>query len=234
VARVLWVAAMRGEALALAGALRQPRLRAGVVEGALGPHTVGLVRLGVGPRRARAGTTEAIARWAPELVINLGTCGALVDDLEEGEVLHGAALLGRSGRRELRTLGGRTAAIVTVSQPVFQRAERARLAAMGAQACEMEADAVRAACEERGLPLFVVKVVSDQAGAEADAALPSGEGRLPILLATARFSARAFRLVRRHLAPKLPRWMDEAAALTSLIGPPLPLPEAEHDPRSSP
>ncbi len=233
-ARVLWVAAMHAEALALTGVLSGLRVRGGGAEGRVGAHHVRLVRLGVGPRRGRERTAAALDGWAPDLVLNLGTCGALVDELKRGDVLHGAALLGQGGRSELLPLSGRAMAIVTVRRPVVQREERARLAALGAQACEMEADGVRAACAERGVPLFVVKVVSDQAGAEPDAALPVGAGRLPLLLATARFSTRAFQLVRQHLAPQLPRWMDEAAGEPGLIGPSLPVSEAVHDPRSSP
>lgn len=203
--RVLLVGAMLAETLPLSGLLRAPR-PAGrrLVEGDLGPARVAVLTTGVGPRRAQARTAGALAAWRPDLVVNLGTCGALVDTLEVGAVLHADRLLDEAGERgPVRPLGQPAGAIVTVRRGVWDPQTRAALAARGALTCEMEAAAVFTACAAAGLPLSVVKVVSDHAGGAPDGVLPPTHGR-PGPLAIARFTARAFGLVRRRLVPLVP------------------------------
>lgn len=216
--RILLVAAMRAEVLALELGLRAQRSRAD------GDGGLRLVRLGIGPRRARQRTSEALSAWAPDAVLNLGTCGALDDALTIGDVLHVSVLQGRDGPFTIETLGGPPVTLSTVSRPVFQAAQRSALAAQGSVACEMEATGVAQACAERGVPLFVVKVVSDHAGGAADDVIPSRDGRLPLALATGRFSLRAFGLVRAHLAPRLPEWLAEVERRLEGRVPPLTRP----------
>lgn len=196
---------MHGEALGLLSGLsgvrpageRCWRARLGEVE-------VAVVRLGVGPRRARARAAEAIARWPGARVWNLGTCGALVPGLGLGEVLvFGELLDERGGRAILAEAEGAGRRLLTVRRPVVEPARRGSLAALGAIACDMEAFAVHEACLAAGRELRVVKVVSDQAGGEDDAALPASPGRLETLRATARFSWRAAGLLRGALLPRL-------------------------------
>lgn len=197
---------MHGEMLGLLGGMsavrpageRCWRARLGSVE-------VAIVRLGVGPRRARVRTTQALARWPGARVWNLGTCGALVAGLGRGEVLVFGELRDEQGGRAI--LDGPTGAggrLVTVRRPVVEPARRAALAAQGAIACDMEAFAIHEACLAAGRELRVVKVVSDQAGGEDDAALPASPGRMETFRATARFSWRAAGLVHGALLPRLP------------------------------
>lgn len=208
--RILLVGALLAETLPLVAALEGARpIGRWRVEGHLAGAQVAVLTTGVGPRRARARTAHALSRWPADRVLNLGTCGALVETLRIGEVVHADRLLDETGLDATLTPLGRPAgAVITVRRGVWDPATRAALAARGARVCEMEAAAVLAACQARGLPLAVVKVVSDHAGAPPpgagpDAALPTPGGR-PGPIAIARFTARAWRLVQGELVPLLP------------------------------
>ncbi|MCK6505154.1 hypothetical protein L6R53_17445 [Myxococcota bacterium] len=203
--RVLLVGALPAETLPLVRALERPRpLGRRLVEGRLAGEAVAVLTTGVGPRRAFERTMGTLRGWPARGVVNLGTCGSLDDALGIGDVVHVDRLLDEEGPvGALAPLGRPAGTLVTVRRGVWDPATRATLAARGARICDMEAAAVLAACRARGLPLAVVKVVSDQAGAGVDRALPS-PGSRPGPLAVARFHARAWRLVDRHLGPLLP------------------------------
>ncbi len=191
--RVLLVGALRAETGALLGLLGRPR-RAGprLLVGRRGE--LGLLTCGVGPRRAGERTAAALAIWPADVVISVGTCGALSDGPSIGEVFT-ADRLAPDGGEEIPVsplAGIAAAAMVTVSSPVWDPGRRAELAAEGWALCEMEAAAVAAAA---GAARFhAVKVVSDRAGAEG-----APLRRRDLL----RFQIRAARLVARHLAPAL-------------------------------
>ncbi len=193
--RVLLVGALRAETVALLGLLGRPR-RAGprLLVGRRGRRELGLLTCGVGPRRARDRTAAALGIWPADVVISVGTCGALSDGPAPGDVFTADRLAPEGGEAvAVSPLGGLPrAAVVTVSAPVWDPGRRAALAAGGWELCEMEAAAVAAAA---GAARFhAIKVVSDRAGAEG-----TPLRRRDLL----RFQLRAARLVARHLAPAL-------------------------------
>jgi nucleoside phosphorylase len=202
--RWLWVVALPAEAAPLMALLRHARPASGRTwEGRLGDDDVRLLVCGVGPRAAHRRTRVQLQAAHFDAVLNLGTCGALRDDLSIGQVVAATAV-----RREeahlagLAVLGGHRAVhVATVRRPVWSADARVALAATGADVCEMELAGVWRAVEETspGLPLMALKVVSDLAGAEADDAVGAKGLWAPVQVA--RFKLRALRLCNQHLAP---------------------------------
>ncbi len=160
---------------------------------------IALLRCGVGPARAERRTREALKRFDADLVLSFGTCGSLVDELGLGTVVELASVRARGG--EPRRLGERGVHCVTVKRGVFDPRERAELAALGCQVCEMEAHAVMMAAGDRRFR--GLKVVSDFASAP-----PSRLG----------FGLHAWRLSAAVLAPALEDFLeDETKALLTRL-----------------
>lgn len=219
--RWLLVGAMGVETLPLLRRLERGRpLTRRLVVGRVGPHEVGVLTVGVGPAKARRRTLAGLARWTPDRVVSIGTCGALVDGLPIGAVRAVDALMDdHAPLARLAPLGALPAAtLATVDRAVWTPLERERLARFGAHLVDMEAAAVWRALQEArpGLPVHAVKVVSDLAGGAPDPAV-SDPGR-PGPAAIARFKARAARLVEQALAPAL--WALLADGLTPAGGAP--------------
>ena len=209
--RWLLVGALHAETLPLMQLLGQPRPRGTrLVEGWLGACPVVVLTCGVGPARAERRTRAALRHLGCDAVVSLGTCGALVDDLEPGTLVWASAT-GTPGQpaRPLRPPIGGGLPLATVPRVVADPTRRVAMRAQGYAVCDMEADAVRTASAAR--PFFALKVVSDRAGADADADLVAG--RLPSPLRVARFQVRAYHLVQRALAPALADWLQGAPGL---------------------
>ena len=148
-----------------------------------------MLTCGVGPDKAARRTAAALPLAQADAVVSLGTCGALADHLDTGDIVTAGSL--HSGAAPcpppLPWPDTPAEAIVTVAAPVWDPARRDALAATGATACEMEAAAVQAAAGDRRF--WVLKVVSDHAGGD-----PDDPPARPGPAALARFMARALRL----------------------------------------
>lgn len=206
--RWLLAGALPAETLPLLRRLQSPRLLGHrLVAGRLAGREVAILTTGVGPRHAARRTAAALERWEADRLLSLGTCGALIEGLPDGTVVTGA-LLGEEGgaRRAAAPLPGLPAvAIATVSRVVTERDRRARLAAAGFSVCEMEAFSVAGAA--RGRPVHALKVVSDQAGAEARPTF--GGSPFPSPARLVRFQLHAYHLVETRLVPALLRVVVE-------------------------
>jgi adenosylhomocysteine nucleosidase len=124
---------------------------------------------GEGPRCAAEAMRWALATSLPRAVVSTGYCGALVLELQVGDIWAAEEVVGESGEkfkaREPRTeSAARRGAVLSIDRVASTAAEKARLADSGAGVVEMEAVAVAAAAESRGLPFYCVRVVSDVAG----------------------------------------------------------------------
>lgn len=209
-APLLLVGALWAETLPLARRLEgarplSPRLLAGRLAG----RPALLLTAGVGRDRAARRTARVLARAPVVAVLSFGTCGALTEDLPDGSLVT-AHRIGheRGGLWPATPLPGlRAVAVATVDEVVTERPRRARLAAAGFAVCEMEALGVAEAAGER--PLHALKIVSDQAG--ADASPRFDRAPLPSPLKVARFQLHAFRLVEAHLLPVLMTLLREGA-----------------------
>jgi nucleoside phosphorylase len=131
---------------------------------------------GIGKSAAAISTTRAIMERKPSLVINAGTAGALregMDGLHEiGTVVNhdmNAAAIRALGfdPRERIVLSGSDVVLASGDVFVNDTATRARLA-VDHHLVDMEGYAVALACQELGVPLRMVKHVSDPADESAN------------------------------------------------------------------
>ena len=120
----------------------------------------------MGPENAARATEYLIDRYAPQMVVNLGICGALSDDIRVGEVYRITAVVEESGGETSCQSGAwgdlPTARLASVSEPVFQADRRAALARR-ADVVDMEGSAVAGVCDVYRLRCCLLKGVSDLA-----------------------------------------------------------------------
>lgn len=147
-------------------------------EAAYVPEGVAVVITGIGKTHAAVATTQALLARpdALDTVVNLGTAGALRDGLsglfEPGVVLnHDIAAdairaLGHEPFDRLILEGGDATVLATGDVFVSDPAVRARLGAR-ADLVDMEGYAVAWACRQVGVPVRMIKHVSDNADAGA-------------------------------------------------------------------
>jgi 4-hydroxy-3-methylbut-2-enyl diphosphate reductase len=175
-----------------------------------------LLRCGMGPERVQAWLPR-LREAAPEAVVVAGVAGGVDPSLRPGDVVVASEVRDSRGRTvlrgaaplvaELRRMGlrVRTGPMVSHDRVVGGAEERARLAATGAIAVDMEsAEIVRATV---GVPTAVVRVIVDTAFSPVArlATLPAG--------------ARAL-LGLRELGPALRRWAELLGPRTVLLAEP--------------
>jgi len=175
-----------------------------------------LLRCGMGPERVQAWLPRLRAA-APEAVVVAGVAGGVDPSLRPGDVVVASEVRDSRGRTvlrgaaplvaELRRMGlrVRTGPMVSHDRVVGGAEERARLAATGAVAVDMEsAEIVRATV---GVPTAVVRVIVDTAFSPVArfATLPAGARALLIL---------------RELGPALRRWAELLGPRTVLLAEP--------------
>ena len=130
--------------------------------------------IGVGPAMAAERIGRLLAGEKPQLVICTGFAGGLASQLATAELVVADNLSTPelvAGVRQRAFPGWPLAfgAVISRSMPVESVADKAALAReTGAFAVDMESEAVAAACRAAGVPVLVVRVISDP----ADAPLP--------------------------------------------------------------
>lgn len=136
------------------------------------PAELPLVLTGIGKVEAAAATTEAIAALRPDLVLNIGTAGALRPGLtglfvpsvvvNHDYSADAIRALGHEAVDEIDLADGDGTVLATgdvfVTDPVVRDAIAAR-----AHLVDMEGFAVARACQRAGVPCRLVKIVSDAA-----------------------------------------------------------------------
>ncbi len=107
----------------------------------IGPHPVQLIISGVGMEPARE-AAYTLCDQGVKMLVSTGFCGALVPELKIGDLV--------------------TARLATATLPVRTVEERTALAQRAsAQAVDMETQAIVEAGTRRGVPIRIVRVVSD-------------------------------------------------------------------------
>jgi len=127
-----------------------------------------LVANGVGARRAAAAVDAALKVFQADAVVSTGYCGALVPELQIGDIVIGTEVAA-GGRRfpalPIRSSRPHRMGVVFSIDHVAQTAkEKARLRAAGGVAVEMEAGGVAERAGAHKLPFFCIKTVTDLAG----------------------------------------------------------------------
>jgi adenosylhomocysteine nucleosidase len=120
-----------------------------------------------GPGGVLAGraATAALSRCEVGCIVSTGLCGALDELLTPGSAVHAVEVLDGAGRRwnalDPRA-GTRPVRLLSLERVAVSAAEKRSLAAAtGAAVVEMEAAAVAAEAERRGLPFYCLRTVSD-------------------------------------------------------------------------
>ena len=137
---------------------------------------------GIGRRNAEKSVREFFATHSPELVLTCGFAGGLNPDLKPGDVVF--EIFPRSSRgdesqtkignqlepthvgcyEKLIAAGAKPAKLVCADRIATTAAEKKKLRAeTGADAVEMESEAIHAVCRERGIPCATVRVLLDTA-----------------------------------------------------------------------
>lgn len=131
---------------------------------------------GAGPKLAtqavevaiRAVTAAELSASKLEVVVNTGLCGALVPDLQEGQIIIATEVIDFDTKQTFDCARIAAASdlasgvIVTQDRIANDSAAKQQLAALGAIAVDMEAAAVAARAQRAGLPFLCIKVVSDR------------------------------------------------------------------------
>lgn len=118
---------------------------------------------GVGRRNARAALLKCFEHGPPARVLSCGFAGALDPALPIGAV--GFTSSQPELETALRRAGAQPMRFVTVDQVAISREQKAALRQQtGADAAEMESEAIEALCRNRGVAFAVVRAISDCAG----------------------------------------------------------------------
>jgi adenosylhomocysteine nucleosidase len=137
-----------------------PRLRRA------GNHDVVIVHTGVGARHCNERMEALLHKARPRLIISSGFAGAVVDDLQVGDLI----LAENFSDRELLTRAisilrerkPRVAKLFTSTSIIDSVAERNEIArASGAAAVDMETGAIAEICRAHGVPLLSLRAISD-------------------------------------------------------------------------
>ena len=152
--------------------------------GEIGGHRLGIFCCGIGPEKASLGIKSLNSIFPADRVYHLGVCGSLDDSLEvETPVMartvissyaqkRSTAELNISGGEELNRglpeLSPRQGVLLSHHRPVLSGEERTSLRKRyGADCVDLETWEIASFCRDSGLPLTVIKTVSDTAGSSA-------------------------------------------------------------------
>ena len=124
---------------------------------------VRVVHTGIGEAAARQALQEALAAERPEAVISSGFAGGLASELQAGDLVADSSASSPDLLAILPTTV-RRGRILTASKPVDSPEEKNRLRReTGALAVDMETEAIASECARAGIPLLVLRIISDAA-----------------------------------------------------------------------
>jgi hypothetical protein len=123
---------------------------------------------GIGARNAKTAIQDQLAREVPRMVLTCGFAGGLAPEHPLGQVLYDDSQAGPLQGR-LADLGLQQGRFVHSDRVLVTPSEKARLREVTmADAVEMESSVIVTACRKQGVPVLVLRVISDT----ADESLP--------------------------------------------------------------
>ena len=149
------------------------------VRGSIGQAEVVLYRCGWGMRNAARGMHALVDHCKPDLILNYGVSGGMQPDIRLGETVVALSSFPCSGKafkvgiaqptdQALAELaaqalpGARLAPICTSQGLIVNKKRKARIVAKsGTVCCDMETYAAAMAANELGVPLLVIRCISD-------------------------------------------------------------------------
>jgi adenosylhomocysteine nucleosidase len=128
--------------------------------GRIGVH---ILITGVGRKNAEHSLGEFLRTHSPGLVLTCGFAGGLTEELAPGAIVFETS--DPTLRRGLAARGAKPARFFCAERIATTIAEKRELRqGTGADAVEMESEAIQAVCHERGIPCATVRAISDAAG----------------------------------------------------------------------
>lgn len=118
---------------------------------------------GVGFQQAGTSAAEAIQRYRPDLVISVGTCGALDPAMEVGQVFYASRILSTVGQFDCVALEGKGVVLYSQDRVATTVADKQALRAKGAAMVDMESAVIARECAKAGIRFGALKAVSDLA-----------------------------------------------------------------------
>lgn len=129
---------------------------------AAGEAEVSILITGIGRKNAENAVRESLKTFSPHWMLTCGFAGGLNPVLATGNVIAatedailGARLLGAGAKRAKFVCAARIATTIKEKQELRRTT--------GADAVEMESEAIHAVCREHGIPCATVRVISDTA-----------------------------------------------------------------------
>jgi nucleoside phosphorylase len=202
----LLVGALLPEVLPLIRLLEQPRpINHRLFQGKINNHTILILRCGVGITAAHHHTEKTLQLYPVDRIISIGTCGALSNHLQIGDVCTTAKLITEDGEDiAVQPLHGFPTQRLICVQRFIGSPERRELYSAIADICEMEAFGVWMAANAlqatTPVPFHCLKVISDHAGKVQDPVLDDAK---PKSFQVAQFMLRAGYLSHHFLQPSI-------------------------------
>lgn len=180
---------------------------------------------GIGRKNAEAAVRNYVQHHSAQRVFTCGFAGGLDPELETGDVVFSTT--DASLARSLSAAGATPARFHCAARVATTAAEKTQLRrATGADAVEMESEAIQVICRERGIPCATVRVISDPAWedlpldfnalAKSDSSIHYGKLTLAIARSPGKISAllrlqKHTRLAAEELARVLGRVIEQKA-----------------------
>lgn len=148
-----------------AGVQSQPLGLAFSASAQLGNRPILMVANGPGPRLAGKAMDAVLQNKAISAVVSTGFCGGLDPALHIGDIVTASEVLASPSNQRFRTYSSQTnGTVLSQDRVAVTTAEKHQLwQSTGAAVVEMEAAAVARQAQDRKLPFFCIRVVSDDA-----------------------------------------------------------------------
>jgi nucleoside phosphorylase len=158
--------ALPTESSGLRRQLRKARRFGDMISGKIGERAVTILHTGVGAKNCNKRIEELLHKVLPRLVISSGFAGAVVEDLNVGDLVlaenYSDRQLLANAERILRDRSPRVAKLFTSPSIVDSVTERNEIArASGAKAVDMETGTIVGICNAHGVPLLSLRAISD-------------------------------------------------------------------------